>query len=122
MLLERTGLKYIQLAELLGFNRSVLSKIASGKLEISAEYKMRCVERLRRPGYRFNIFWFEDPEKHPFWVPEDYWLNQFGPEFQVLAQMKPDFMEALKRVARLPPEKQERWLNMARDLFNLGEG
>jgi len=25
-------------------------------------------------------------------------------------------------VARLPPEKQERWLNMARDLFNLGEG
>ncbi len=121
-ILTETGMKYAELADALSFNRAHISHVKSGKKAILAEYKMRCVERLRRPGYRFNIFWFEDPEKHPFWVPEDYWLNQFDPEFQVLAQMKPDFMEALKRVARLPPEKQERWLNMARDLFNLGEG
>ncbi len=122
-LMEELGAKNrSELSKRLGIAYSLINHISRDERQITSEYKVRCAENLRRPGYRFNIFWFEDPEKHPFWVPEDYWLNQFDPDIQVIAQLKPDFMEALKRVARLPPEKQERWLNMARDLFNLGEG
>lgn len=119
MLLTETGLKYNQLAELLGFNRSVLSKIAGGKQGISAEYKVRCVECLKKPGFRFNIFWFENPEKEPFWIPEGDWTNLYSARVLHLATIRPDFLELLEKAARLSPERREKWLRVVRELFEL---
>lgn len=118
--MEELGLRRrTELASLLEMSDGFLSQVANGKREISSEYKVRCVERITRPGFRFNIFWFEDPEKHPFWVPEDYWMNAFDPDIQVLAQMKPEILKMLERVAKLPKEKQEAWIEVARTMFGL---
>lgn len=121
LLLENISLKYAGLAELLGFSRGYISEVKAGKRPISAEYKVRCVEKLHKPGFRFNIFWFEDPEKHPFWVPEDYWMHQFDSEIQVFASEHPEFHALLEKVAKLPPKRRKKWLDAAKAMFDLAD-
>ena len=118
-ILQQTGLKYSELADLLDFSRGHISQIKAGKKAIHGEYKVRCVERLQKPGFRFNIFWFEDPERHPFWVREDYWMNLYPAQVQLLATIRPDFVELLEKASKLTPERREKWLRVVKELFEL---
>ena len=98
---------------------SLVNHISHDERPITSEYKVRCVQNLRRDGFRFNIFWFEDPERHPFWVREDYWMNLYPPQVQLLATIRPDFVELLEKASQLTPERREKWLRVVKELFEL---